>query len=104
MANNLESQVGEVVSVNRSANHTFSKDTVEVIRLLAGLGVELSSRSIAKGIITLTENDRGINKKRPACNRLQRVLCILLLKGGSQTIIKGGLYQSMKMSFHFYYK
>jgi MOSC domain-containing protein YiiM len=40
MANNLESQVGEVVSVSRSATHTFSKETVEVIRLLADLGVE----------------------------------------------------------------
>ncbi|NOU75225.1 MOSC domain-containing protein [Paenibacillus sp. LMG 31458] len=40
MANNLESQVGEVVSVSRSATHTFSKETVEVIRLLVGLGVE----------------------------------------------------------------
>lgn len=40
MASNLESQVGEVVSVSLSATHTFSKQTVEVIRLLAGLGVE----------------------------------------------------------------
>lgn len=40
MANNLESQVGEVLSVSRSTTHTFSKQTVEGIRLLAGLGVE----------------------------------------------------------------
>jgi MOSC domain-containing protein YiiM len=40
MASNLESQVGEVVSVSRSATHTFSKQTVEDIRLLDGLGVE----------------------------------------------------------------
>lgn len=38
--NNRESQFGEVVSVNRSGTHTFSKETMEVIRLLAGLGVE----------------------------------------------------------------
>ncbi|NOU85657.1 MOSC domain-containing protein [Paenibacillus sp. LMG 31460] len=37
---NLGSQVGEVVSVSLSATHTFSKETVEVIRLLDGLGVE----------------------------------------------------------------
>ena len=36
----LESQAGEVVSVHRSATHTFSKETVEVIKLLSGLGVE----------------------------------------------------------------
>lgn len=40
MASRLESFVGEVVSVSRSAAHTFSKETFEVIRLLAGLGVE----------------------------------------------------------------
>lgn len=38
--NGLESQVGEVVSVSRSAAHTFSKPVVESITLLAGLGVE----------------------------------------------------------------
>jgi Uncharacterized protein conserved in bacteria len=36
----LESQVGEVVSVSRSGTHTFSKPVVEAITLLAGLGVE----------------------------------------------------------------
>lgn len=40
MANDLESQVGEVVSVSRSATHTFSKRAVQAIMLLAGLGVE----------------------------------------------------------------
>jgi len=40
MTNVLESQIGVVVSVSRSATHTFSKETVEVINLLTGLGVE----------------------------------------------------------------
>ena len=40
MANNLGSKIGEVVSVSRSETHSFSKQTVDVIRLLTGLGVE----------------------------------------------------------------
>lgn len=40
MTNYLESQNGEVLSVSRNAAHTFSKQTFECIRLLAGLGVE----------------------------------------------------------------
>jgi MOSC domain-containing protein YiiM len=35
-----ESRTGEVLSVSRSEMHTFSKQTFETIRLLAGLGVE----------------------------------------------------------------
>jgi MOSC domain-containing protein YiiM len=35
-----ESEVGEIVSVSRSATHSFSKETIDVIKLLAGLGVE----------------------------------------------------------------
>lgn len=40
MASNLESQAGEVMSVSLSETHSFSKRTVNAIRLLAGLGVE----------------------------------------------------------------
>lgn len=40
MGNILDPQVGKVVSVSRSPKHTFSKETVEVITLLTGLGVE----------------------------------------------------------------
>ncbi|TVY11043.1 MOSC domain-containing protein [Paenibacillus cremeus] len=40
MVNNLLFQAGEVVSVSRSAAHSFSKETLDVITLLAGLGVE----------------------------------------------------------------
>ncbi|QYR22972.1 MOSC domain-containing protein [Paenibacillus sp. sptzw28] len=40
MRKNLESQIGEVLSVSRNATHSFSKQTFEAIRLLAGLGVE----------------------------------------------------------------
>lgn len=42
----LASQVGEVVSVSRSATHTFSKEVVKTIKLLAGQEIpsELSSR------------------------------------------------------------
>jgi len=40
MTKNLESQIGEVLSVSCSATHTFSKQTVQAITLLAGLGVE----------------------------------------------------------------
>jgi MOSC domain-containing protein YiiM len=40
MASDLASQVGEVVSVSLSATHTFSKQTIQSIRLLTGLGVE----------------------------------------------------------------
>lgn len=36
----MEHTFGEVVSVSRSAAHTFSKQTEDVIKLLAGLGVE----------------------------------------------------------------
>ncbi|CAN7672119.1 MOSC domain-containing protein [Paenibacillus sp. LjRoot56] len=40
MAINHESQIGEVLSTSRNATHSFSKQTFEGIRLLAGLGVE----------------------------------------------------------------
>ncbi|NOU64804.1 MOSC domain-containing protein [Paenibacillus sp. LMG 31461] len=40
MAINHESQIGEVLSTSRYATHSFSKQTFEGIRLLAGLGVE----------------------------------------------------------------
>ncbi|MEK3732012.1 MULTISPECIES: MOSC domain-containing protein [Paenibacillus] len=40
MMTSLVSQVGEVMSVSRSATHTFSKEVVTTIHLLAGLGVE----------------------------------------------------------------
>lgn len=40
MMHDLASRVGVVVSVSRSAAHTFSKPVVESITLLAGLGVE----------------------------------------------------------------
>ncbi|KRF13455.1 MOSC domain-containing protein [Paenibacillus sp. Soil787] len=40
MVSNLGSKVGEVVSVSRSEKHSFSKQTVNVIRLFTGLGVE----------------------------------------------------------------
>ncbi|MDR3599061.1 MAG: MOSC domain-containing protein [Desulfosporosinus sp.] len=33
-------QIREVLSVSRSASHTFSKQTVEAIKLIVGLGVE----------------------------------------------------------------
>ncbi|WP_218150205.1 hypothetical protein [Paenibacillus sp. OV219] len=36
----MENALGTVISVSRSATHTFSKETAPVIRLLAGLGVE----------------------------------------------------------------
>ncbi|SEO65741.1 hypothetical protein SAMN05518847_109157 [Paenibacillus sp. OV219] len=36
----VENALGTVISVSRSATHTFSKETAPVIRLLAGLGVE----------------------------------------------------------------
>ncbi len=35
-----EGLLGEVISVSRSETHTFSKQIVDAIRLLAGLGVE----------------------------------------------------------------
>lgn len=40
MVSNLGSRIGEVVSVSRSETHWFSKQTVDVIRLLTSLGVE----------------------------------------------------------------
>jgi len=40
MRENDECLLGEVISVSRSETHTFSKQTVDAIRLLAGLGVE----------------------------------------------------------------
>lgn len=40
MMHDLESRIGVVMSVSRSAAHTFSKPVVESITLLAGLGVE----------------------------------------------------------------
>jgi MOSC domain-containing protein YiiM len=40
MMHDLASRVGVVVSVSRSAAHTFSKPVAESITLLAGLGVE----------------------------------------------------------------
>ncbi|REE85319.1 MOSC domain-containing protein YiiM [Paenibacillus taihuensis] len=36
----MENIIGTVVSVSRSTAHTFSKQPVDVIKLLAGLGVE----------------------------------------------------------------
>ncbi|WP_274654723.1 MOSC domain-containing protein [Paenibacillus humicola] len=40
VANDLEVQAGKVVSVSRSETHSFSKQPVGAIRLIAGLGVE----------------------------------------------------------------
>src|SRR5688500_1498005 len=40
MTDHHESQIGEVLSVSRSATHSFSKQTFETVRLLGGLGVE----------------------------------------------------------------
>ncbi|GMA65445.1 hypothetical protein NZD89_08330 [Alicyclobacillus fastidiosus] len=39
-AGDVESSVGEVLATSRSATHAFSKQMVDSIQLVAGLGVE----------------------------------------------------------------
>ena len=56
-----------VIAVNRDANHDFSKDTVTVIRLVAGLGVEGDAHAGA------TVKHRSRVKRDPTVPNLRQV-------------------------------